>query len=115
MILNRYLYRRYVRRLEEAGFMIVDRRLLYDFQKNPSQSPSLIGSPLPPDASEYLVPANPRLIELRERYAAFDKAVTTPLDWTDDHVGPDDILYFRGDNAYLWQMRASTRTSWLMH
>ncbi|MBK8908538.1 MAG: putative sugar O-methyltransferase [Rhodospirillales bacterium] len=31
--------------------------------------------------------------------------MTTPLVWTDDHVSSEDMLYFRGDNAYVWQVR----------
>lgn len=105
MSLKLYIRKEIIRRLEERGYLKVDRRLLYDWQINPPPSPDARATPLPPEAAGYLLPSNPRLVELQERYATFDNAVTTPLDWTDDHVSSDDILYFRGDNAYLWQLR----------
>src|SRR5262249_39230162 len=46
-----------------------------------------------------------KLVELRRRYRSFDSDVTAPLEWTDSHVRPEDIAYFRGDNAWVWQMR----------
>ena len=105
MNLKRYFKKAIIQRLEQYGYLKVDRRLLYDWQLNPQPPPSARETPLPLDAPDYLLPSNPRLIELQARYAIFDEAVTTPLDWTGDHVSPDDILYFRGDNAYLWQLR----------
>ena len=60
---------------------------------------------LPDDAMGYLTPDNPRLIEIQQRYKAFDADVTIPLTWTDDYVLPEDLAYFRGDNAWLWQVR----------
>jgi putative sugar O-methyltransferase len=60
---------------------------------------------LPNDSATYLSSSNPRLIELQQRYKAFDTDVTSPLTWTDDHVSPEDITHFRGDNAWVWQIR----------
>ncbi|GAI98837.1 unnamed protein product, partial [marine sediment metagenome] len=54
---------------------------------------------------EYLQLNNPRLQDLQARYSVFSNEVTAPLVWTDACVRPDDILYFRGDNAYVWQLR----------
>jgi len=34
-----------------------------------------------------------------------DPAVTTPLVWSEAHVRAEDIAYFRGDNAWVWQVR----------
>ena len=92
MNLKRYFKKAIIQRLEQYGYLKVDRRLLYDWQLNPQPPPSARETPLPLDAPDYLLPSNPRLIELQARYAIFDEAVTTPLDWTGDHVSPDDIL-----------------------
>jgi hypothetical protein len=48
---------------------------------------------------------NPRLTELRERYAACDKAVTTPLIWRPEIVSQIDLKSFRGSKEYLSQIR----------
>lgn len=60
---------------------------------------------LPEGAAAYLRPDHPRLLELERAYAAFDPRVTTPLLWRRGHVTPYDLRYFRGDNAYVWQVR----------
>lgn len=92
--------------LRRFGQVVVDERMLYDWQKASFQSAGRSGSTeLPAGAADYLVPDNPRLRELQARYAAFDERVTTPLVWTEDYVSPEDMLYFRGDNAYVWQVR----------
>lgn len=57
------------------------------------------------DILSYLVPDNPRLAELRARYEGFDPIVTTPLVWVDDILTPTDLKQFRGDNAYVYQLR----------
>ncbi|HJY77520.1 MAG TPA: putative sugar O-methyltransferase [Burkholderiales bacterium] len=62
-------------------------------------------APLPGGAEEYLRPDNPRLAELERAYAACDPRVTAPLLWRPGHVTPYDLRYFRGDNAYVWQVR----------
>ena len=40
---------------------------------------------------------NPRLKDLQAKYSLLNREVTAPQIWTDDHVRPDDLLYFRGD------------------
>ena len=62
---------------------------------------------LPAGARDYLQPDHKRYQELLARYALFDTRVTSPLDWTDNYVKPDDMKYFRGDNAYIWQLRGA--------
>lgn len=74
-------------------------------QKIPQIEPTHKHSDLPKGANEYLQMSNPILQDLQTRYDSFDNLVTTPLVWKDDHVKPEDILYFRGDNAYVWQLR----------
>jgi hypothetical protein len=35
----------------------------------------------------------------------FDTGATTPLVWQEGILTADDLLYFRGDNPYVWQLR----------
>lgn len=81
--------------------------MLYDWRKKPEAQADASQRPLPDDAANYLIKSNPKLIELQTKYADFDAEVTTPLIWTDDYVSPADMLYFRGDNAYVWQLRGT--------
>ena len=93
--------------LKRLGHTIVPDGTLYEWQTSvgkPSHSPS---SP-PPGSKEYLVNDNPHLVNLKARYAAFDNRVTTPLIWTDEHLNAEEMLYFRGDNPYVWQVRQSS-------
>jgi len=91
--------------LGSYGYEVIARSLLYDWQKT-KQKIELHSKRLLPNGSEvYLQNNNPRLIELREKYKAFDSNVTTPLVWTENWVKEDEIRYFRSDNAYLWQLR----------
>jgi putative sugar O-methyltransferase len=66
--------------------------------------PSYAASPLPPGSTAVLRRDHPRLVELRARYDAF--AAMTPSQWTASFVSSEiDLQHFRGDNAYLWQLR----------
>lgn len=61
---------------------------------------------LPDAAKEYLRSDNPRLSELRDRYAALDWPVLEHSRWADDHVGAWlNLKYFRGENIYIWHYR----------
>jgi hypothetical protein len=92
--------------LRRYGAEIVPTSILYEWQRVPvNMMPCFNNRTLPDDAARYLKPDNPKLIELQQRYRAFDSDVTTPLVWTDRHVRPEDITYFRGDNAWVWQVR----------
>ena len=102
---KRYLFGVLNSSLARFGLKLVESKNLYEWQKNPPTFPSYNHSKLPQDASSYLVSSNPRLKELQDRYAAFDEEVTTPFVWTDNKISPEDMLYFRGDNAYVWQIR----------
>ena len=88
------------------GYRIMNDGDLYEWQKAPCTKTSQYRlSELPEDAASYLVINNPRLRDLQARYSAFNAEVTTPLQWTDTLVGHEDMLYFRGDNAYVYQVR----------
>lgn len=91
--------------VQRYGYTLVQSRLLYEWQRNPQIAASYRQSPLPQDAKAYLQKTNPMLRDLQARYAAFNSEATTPLVWTDAHVSDYDILFFRGDNAYVWQLR----------
>lgn len=100
----------HIRKLLDIGLnhydlKIIETKRLYEWQQQPEAKANYRPSELPHDAIEYLHQKNPRLIELQNRYKKFNEKVTTPLAWIDSHVRPDDILYFRGDNAYVWQLR----------
>jgi hypothetical protein len=85
--------------------VIVPRESLYEWQLKPVLEPVFNPSSLSDDAQRYLVPDNPKLVDLKRRYAKCDPNVTTPLVWTEGYVRTEDIAYFRGDNAYVWQLR----------
>ncbi|HUR41103.1 MAG TPA: hypothetical protein VM240_08025 [Verrucomicrobiae bacterium] len=68
-----------------------------------SHNPSV---PLPRGAQRDLAADNPRLVELRKRYAALDWPVCRHTFWAPEAVERDVRLpWFRGDNAYVWQYR----------
>ena len=50
---------------------------------------------------------NPALVELRERYSAAQLLMGPSPYWRPDYFTPDDLLYFRGDNCYVWQFQDS--------
>ena len=58
---------------------------------------------LPGNASQILRPDNPELVELQKRYLETDYPTEEVLIWTEDRVKIEDILYFRGHNAYVFQ------------
>src|SRR4051812_26177570 len=63
-------------------------------------------TPLPAGAAEELVLDNPRLVELRRRYAQVNGPLAEHTFWTDEYRRVDlELPYFRGDNAYMWQQR----------
>jgi SAM-dependent methyltransferase len=66
---------------------------------------------LPDGAGDYLRPDHPRLAELMARYAAADPRVTTPSIWHADRLPPADMLWFRGDNHFVWQVRGPNRNA----
>ena len=71
-----------------------------------SDAPIPTPPPLPAEAADHLVPGNPRLTELMERYAAMPEAVTSGSLWTPDYIAEEiDLPSYRGDNAYVWQFR----------
>ena len=95
--------------LKSYGFLLVPEKILFDWQKEGGIPPAAVDYQLPPGAGEILRGDHPDLQELESRYAAFDAQVVTPLLWTKDRVSERDLLYFRGDNAYLYQAGSMNR------
>jgi putative sugar O-methyltransferase len=91
--------------LRRYGFEIVPTESLYEWQRIVADKPSWRNHPAPGDASGYLKPDNPKLLGLQRRYSSFHADATTPSVWTDRHVSAEDIAHFRGDNAWVWQVR----------
>jgi hypothetical protein len=54
---------------------------------------------------------NPELRALRHRYAGLQDIIGAPPVWRPGHVGADDLLYFRGDNGYVWQYQDNNRST----
>ncbi|MFF5213163.1 hypothetical protein [Streptosporangium sp. NPDC000396] len=62
--------------------------------------------PLPPGAEHYLRRDNPELLDLEDRYRRMVSPLTDHAVWTGRHRQDGIHLpYFRGDNAYIWQLR----------
>lgn len=62
--------------------------------------------PLPPGAEAELRQDNPRLTALREAYDALDFAAAVPTQWRESFLKKNlSLAWFRGDNAYVWQLR----------
>jgi hypothetical protein len=90
------------------GFALVPKHLVYDWQTQGSvydRKKTL----LPPGAKDFLKPENPRLLNLQEEYQNCDYPSDDILVWDSERVKIDDMLYFRGHNAYVFQEGGSNR------
>lgn len=68
----------------------------------PSRGPSFSPGMLPQDAEDYLRTDNPRLSELRSRYAGMHCPAISHSQWN-TVTSEIDLRHFRGDNPYVWQ------------
>jgi len=91
--------------LKRHGHEILASHMVYDWQRTHYTQPTYNRSVLPEGAASYLHRDHPRLKELQSRYRHFTDEVTAPLVWREGYVRDEDILYFRGDNAYVWQLK----------
>jgi SAM-dependent methyltransferase len=48
---------------------------------------------------------NPALAALRQRYSGLQDLIGTAPFWRPGYIGEQDLLYFRGDNCYVWQFQ----------
>jgi len=88
--------------LAKYGFDIIPSVFVYDWQSGDlAQEPRQVY--LPEDARKTLTPTNPVLLELQTRYQNTNYPCCETLIWTEDRVKDEDILYFRGHNAYVFQ------------
>ncbi|MCJ7714947.1 MAG: hypothetical protein MUO54_00295, partial [Anaerolineales bacterium] len=88
--------------LAKVGFDIIPKVMVLDWQKGDLQVESREIF-LPEDAQTYLKPDNPILLAYQERYKNSDYPTNEVLLWTEDRVKAEDILYFRGHNAFIFQ------------
>lgn len=90
---------------ERFGLAINRTGNLYPWQVRPVLAGSHTAK-VPEEARADLRLDNPRLLELERRYAYFDPTVITPTVWNKDKISAEDLLYFRGDNPYVFQLRS---------
>ncbi len=87
---------------------LVDRKILketlIDLSKSSDFNNHIYSDSLPIGAESYLQPSNNRLQDLKHKYAQMDAAVVESAIWTDNYIKPEELLYFRGDNGYIWQV-----------
>jgi hypothetical protein len=57
------------------------------------------------DDRRFLVPNNPELVDLVRRYAHATRHLGPATIWDANAVSQEDLLFFRGDNAYVFQHR----------
>jgi len=92
--------------IERYGYSVINSRYLYPWQRFISFDSSYNKeSYLPENAFKYLKRSNPRLKELKQGYLDFTQKKQEKDLWLDDYVQEDHLLYFRGDNPYIWQKR----------
>lgn len=89
--------------------MAVLRKSTLDRLNEDNRFASAVETPLPEGAAEILRRDNPRLQELLARYRDHPAA---PVMWSQDFLADQlDLTAFRGDNAYLWQVRKRTEAA----
>lgn len=66
---------------------------------------------LPEGSVAWLRPDNPDLLALEARYAAMAQEVSAPLRWGEDRLSDEDLLHFRADNHFLWQVRGPNKST----
>ena len=99
-----HTFRRFLQKIaRHRGYAIVPESRLYEWQHPLFSGWASPQVELPTSAREYLRSENPRLKELRARYAKCPSEVTTPAVWHAGYVSNEDLVHFRGDNAYVWQ------------
>jgi Methyltransferase small domain len=92
------------RLLAPIGVVLVSRSELAAAEASTELPTAPPQAAIPTDARAYLVATNPRLTELRRRYAGHP--ATAASRWAPDFVGKHvEMSSFRGDNPYVWSSR----------
>ncbi len=91
------------------GYGLVPEKCLYDFQAGELQKWAVIQSELPGKITRELRMDHPMLQELVSRYRQCDRRVTIPLLWTEDRLAQEDLVNFRGNNAFMFQLGGRRR------
>lgn len=85
------------------GYDIVPRYTVFDWQISESAI-NIASSYLPDGARQDLKPDNPRLLKLQSRYRDYqDYPSEEVFLWTPDRIRAEDLINFRGHNAFLFQ------------
>lgn len=102
-LVKQWSKRRLQTRLARAGYLVT--RLNDDTVRY--VEPSYDGGiPLPTGAAETLKADNGRLVKLRAAYSALTWPSAAPTQWNDSFLKKNlSLAWFRGDNAYVWQLR----------
>jgi len=102
-LMRSWLKRRAQTALARSGYLITK----LDEESIRYVAPSYNGDvPLPVGAEEALQPDHPRLSELRAAYDALDTPAAVHTQWRDSFLKKNlSLAWFRGDNAYVWQLR----------
>jgi len=89
--------------------VVVLRKSTLDLLEEDNRLATAMETPLPAGAAEVLRGDNPRLQELQSRYRDHPAA---PVMWSQEFLEDQlDLSAFRGDNAYVWQVRKNTEAA----
>ena len=93
--------------LGKYNLSIVEDKYLYPWQINFKEMDGNLRpkKELTDEDRKYLRKENNRYIELKAMYMQCEPSVTNACVWTEDYVSSEDLKYFRGHNAYVWQMK----------
>jgi SAM-dependent methyltransferase len=105
MGLRRWSRRAANRLLRRYGAEIIPTKALYPWQQNIIEEPCFNECELSDAAQRHLRRDNPALLDLQARYRGLHIDVTTHSLWSDLHVREEDLAHFRGDNAWVFQLR----------
>lgn len=93
------------RTLGTFGAQVVSQAELKRLRQGLANPLPLATDVLPGDAEGYLRPDNPRLLELRSRYASMECEAVDHSLWNGEYTSQIDLKHFRSDNPYVWQER----------
>lgn len=93
--------------LQPLGLAVIPAASLTEAQRRAGRSPR-DGAGVDARDRRELIPTNPRLLELSRRYRAAGPVggADDPTLWRPGYLRPADLLFFRGDNPYVFQCRA---------